>query len=255
MSRAENERPLRTFGAERRCNDPLWRKVRREVNRGEASHCLRPTPAMNRERARSPAGGQLGSQDTSVHYGHCSCRTTTLVSGSNPVAAAQREPPEDCKGSFQESVWWRCHRRMIADFLELARGVPIRHVMHSGNRAEHVHSEGVRVRDDGLLVYGSVPVGVARAARIRLPVPLVRPGRYRFAASALAVRVFALRKTVSECGRSRFWNRSRSFSEIAGSIAVICLVRPHFITQGNGSVVALCRGSQRSSAGDFAGIP
>ncbi|HEU5158973.1 MAG TPA: DUF488 domain-containing protein [Streptosporangiaceae bacterium] len=52
-----------------------------------------------------------------------------------------------------ESVWWRCHRRMIADFALLARGVPVRHLMHDGRLDMHRVSEGARVRDDGLLVY------------------------------------------------------------------------------------------------------
>jgi len=52
-----------------------------------------------------------------------------------------------------ESVWWRCHRRLIADFAEIARGVPVLHLMHDGRLAEHRHSPGVRLRPDGLLVY------------------------------------------------------------------------------------------------------
>jgi uncharacterized protein (DUF488 family) len=52
-----------------------------------------------------------------------------------------------------ESVWWRCHRRMIADFALLARSVPVRHLMHDGRLDEHRISEGARLRTDGLLVY------------------------------------------------------------------------------------------------------
>jgi len=43
-----------------------------------------------------------------------------------------------------ENVWWRCHRRLIADFAEIARGVPARHLMHDGRLAPHRHSPGVR---------------------------------------------------------------------------------------------------------------
>jgi uncharacterized protein (DUF488 family) len=50
-------------------------------------------------------------------------------------------------------VWWRCHRRLVADFTELARRVPVRHLMHDGRLMEHQPSEGVRLREDGLLVY------------------------------------------------------------------------------------------------------
>ncbi|HEY7145754.1 MAG TPA: DUF488 domain-containing protein [Streptosporangiaceae bacterium] len=52
-----------------------------------------------------------------------------------------------------ESLWWRCHRRLIADFAQLARQVPVRHLMHDGQLAPHQLSPGVRLRADGLLVY------------------------------------------------------------------------------------------------------
>jgi uncharacterized protein (DUF488 family) len=52
-----------------------------------------------------------------------------------------------------ESLWWRCHRRLIADFAEIARGVPVRHLMHDGQLAPHRRSPGARLRPDGLLVY------------------------------------------------------------------------------------------------------
>jgi uncharacterized protein (DUF488 family) len=52
-----------------------------------------------------------------------------------------------------ESVWWRCHRRLIADFLVLARGVPVEHLMHDGHLVRHEPAPGARLRDDGLIVY------------------------------------------------------------------------------------------------------
>jgi uncharacterized protein (DUF488 family) len=52
-----------------------------------------------------------------------------------------------------ESLWWRCHRRLIADFAEIAREVPVRHLMHDGQLAVHQGSPGARLRADGLLVY------------------------------------------------------------------------------------------------------
>jgi uncharacterized protein (DUF488 family) len=52
-----------------------------------------------------------------------------------------------------ETLWWRCHRRIIADYAVLARGYDVRHLMHDGKLAEHVVTEGARLRDDGLLVY------------------------------------------------------------------------------------------------------
>jgi uncharacterized protein (DUF488 family) len=52
-----------------------------------------------------------------------------------------------------EAVWWRCHRRLIADFAVLTRGLLVRHLMHDGRLTAHHPTPGVRVRDDGLLVY------------------------------------------------------------------------------------------------------
>jgi uncharacterized protein (DUF488 family) len=52
-----------------------------------------------------------------------------------------------------ESVWWRCHRRMVADFVVLARGMSVLHLMHDGRLQEHIPSDLARVGEDGLLVY------------------------------------------------------------------------------------------------------
>ncbi len=52
-----------------------------------------------------------------------------------------------------ESVWWRCHRRVVADVAVLGHGVPVRHQMHDGRTHDHRPSEGARVREDGLLVW------------------------------------------------------------------------------------------------------
>ncbi|MBW8090955.1 DUF488 domain-containing protein [Streptomyces hygroscopicus subsp. hygroscopicus] len=52
-----------------------------------------------------------------------------------------------------ESVWWRCHRRIIADFAVLARHARVWHVAHDGRLTEHRPTAGARLREDGLLVY------------------------------------------------------------------------------------------------------
>jgi uncharacterized protein (DUF488 family) len=52
-----------------------------------------------------------------------------------------------------EAVWWRCHRRIIADFVVLARHTPVLHLAHDGRLAERQPTIGARLRDDGLLVY------------------------------------------------------------------------------------------------------
>ena len=48
-----------------------------------------------------------------------------------------------------ESVWWRCHRRLIADVAVLGRGVPVHHLMPDGRCSPHRPSEGAVVDPDG----------------------------------------------------------------------------------------------------------
>src|SRR5918993_3493116 len=48
-----------------------------------------------------------------------------------------------------ESVWWRCHRRLIADVAVLGRGVPVHHLMPDGRLAEHAPSAGAVLGEDG----------------------------------------------------------------------------------------------------------
>jgi uncharacterized protein (DUF488 family) len=55
-----------------------------------------------------------------------------------------------------ESVWWRCHRRIIADFAVLARHARVLHLAHDGRLTEHRPTTGARLRADGLLVYDRV---------------------------------------------------------------------------------------------------
>ncbi|MGO4423586.1 DUF488 family protein [Streptomyces sp. MCAF7] len=55
-----------------------------------------------------------------------------------------------------ESVWWRCHRRIIADFAVLARHARVWHLAHDGRLTEHRPTPGARLRGDGLLVYDRV---------------------------------------------------------------------------------------------------
>ncbi|GAB3541541.1 DUF488 domain-containing protein [Arthrobacter tecti] len=44
-----------------------------------------------------------------------------------------------------ESVWWRCHRRIIADVLVLLHSFTVEHLMHDGRLTLHTPSEGARV--------------------------------------------------------------------------------------------------------------
>ncbi|AIG11580.1 hypothetical protein CPTC_01292 [Corynebacterium pseudotuberculosis] len=55
-----------------------------------------------------------------------------------------------------EAVWWRCHRRIIADHL-LARGDRVHHIMGQTKNGttliDAVFNQGAVVGDDGLVRY------------------------------------------------------------------------------------------------------
>ena len=53
--------------------------------------------------------------------------------------------------------WWRCHRRLLCDYLMLVHGFGIRHVMHDASLREHRLTEGVRRLGDQV-VYDQLPV-------------------------------------------------------------------------------------------------
>jgi uncharacterized protein (DUF488 family) len=55
-----------------------------------------------------------------------------------------------------ESVWWRCHRRMVADAAALLHDVEVLHLMPDGRLTPHPPTDGVRVAGDSL-VYDEIP--------------------------------------------------------------------------------------------------
>ena len=57
-----------------------------------------------------------------------------------------------CAIMCSEAVWWRCHRRIITDYL-LARGEAVIHIMTSGRVESASLTPGAVVRPDGTIVY------------------------------------------------------------------------------------------------------
>jgi uncharacterized protein (DUF488 family) len=53
-----------------------------------------------------------------------------------------------------ESVWWRCHRRLVADHLVVVEGCRVEHLFHDGRLVEHAVTDGAR-RADHHLAYWS----------------------------------------------------------------------------------------------------
>ena len=51
-----------------------------------------------------------------------------------------------------EAVWWRCHRRIITDYV-LSKGIPVAHVMGHRKVVPAKLTPGIRSLPDGTLTY------------------------------------------------------------------------------------------------------
>jgi uncharacterized protein (DUF488 family) len=59
---------------------------------------------------------------------------------------------ESCAIMCAEAVWWRCHRRIIADYL-LARGASVTHIMGGAKLEPATLTPGARSLRDGTILY------------------------------------------------------------------------------------------------------
>lgn len=110
-------------------------------------------PALGGRRGR--AGG--ASPDTNAMWENAGFRNYADYALTVPFRAALAQLIEKgrearCAVMCSEAVWWRCHRRLIADNL-LARGETVCHVMERGRLEPARLTEGAVVRPDGSVVY------------------------------------------------------------------------------------------------------
>jgi uncharacterized protein (DUF488 family) len=57
-----------------------------------------------------------------------------------------------CAIMCAEAVWWRCHRRIIADYL-LVADEPVVHILGPSHLEDAKLTPGAVVRDDGRIIY------------------------------------------------------------------------------------------------------
>ena len=63
-----------------------------------------------------------------------------------------RGAEQRCAIMCAEAVWWRCHRRIIADYL-LAAGEQVMHIMGKSHVDAASLTPGSVIRDDGTVIY------------------------------------------------------------------------------------------------------
>ena len=63
-----------------------------------------------------------------------------------------QEQSGPCAILCAEALWWRCHRRIIADYL-LAAGAPVSHILAKGEVVPAQMTEAARTAPEGVLTY------------------------------------------------------------------------------------------------------
>ena len=71
-----------------------------------------------------------------------SAEFTSSIAGLAQVAGESRSAV-----MCSESVWWRCHRRLLADHLVLVEGIGVAHLLHDGRTMAHRVTAGARLAD------------------------------------------------------------------------------------------------------------
>jgi uncharacterized protein (DUF488 family) len=77
-----------------------------------------------------------------------------FAAGLDELTALARD--HRCAIMCAEAVWWRCHRRIIADYL-LNRGVPVVHIIGEGKLQPATMTPGAQARPGGGILYPGGP--------------------------------------------------------------------------------------------------
>jgi uncharacterized protein (DUF488 family) len=66
-----------------------------------------------------------------------------------------------------ETLWWRCHRRLIADAAELIYGAEVQHLDHRGQLLPHRLTEGVNLESGHPIYLGPAAGAPGAGARVQ----------------------------------------------------------------------------------------
>jgi uncharacterized protein (DUF488 family) len=108
----------------------------------------KPAPDRDPEEAgQSPNG--LWQVDTFRNYADYAM-TDAFRAGLAELETLARAQPSAIMCA--EAMWWRCHRRIIADYL-LARDIPVAHIMGPGKVVPATLTPGAQPLPDGTVLY------------------------------------------------------------------------------------------------------
>jgi uncharacterized protein (DUF488 family) len=135
---------------------PHFRRQAMEGWLGEAGVAYRWEPALGGFRRPEPASVNHALRHPAFRGYADHMRTAAFWEALDRLLAEAAEAPTAAMCS--ETLWWRCHRRLLADAAVLVRGLEVLHLDHRGRLEQHRPTDGVR-RDGDLLAYdlGATP--------------------------------------------------------------------------------------------------
>lgn len=117
----------------------------------EYRHLLALGGRRHRPRGAPPSTNTLWRVTAFRNYADYA-QTAAFQVGLDELLALARV--QQCAIMCAESVWWRCHRRIVADYL-LTRDVHVEHIMGAGRLTPATLTPGAMPMADGTIAYPS----------------------------------------------------------------------------------------------------
>lgn len=95
----------------------------------------RRLPSLGGRRQPDPGSPNVGLRNAQfrAYADHMASAESAAGVGDLLALAMQRPVAVMCA----ESLWWRCHRRLVADHLVLVEEIPVEHLFHDGRLTPH----------------------------------------------------------------------------------------------------------------------
>lgn len=141
---------VRSFPASRR--HPHFRREAMERWLADAGIAYRWEPRLGGRRSTSPESPH-GALRVPAFRGYAEhMETREFGAALDDVLAGAHE--QHVVVMCAESVWWRCHRRLLADAAVLLRGAAVEHLFHDRRVAPHRVTPEARVDGDRIVYDG-----------------------------------------------------------------------------------------------------
>jgi len=113
---------------------------------------------------RQPSAGSLNTGLRNPQFRAYADHMTTAEFKAGVARLLDKAAEAPVAMMCSESLWWRCHRRLLADHLVLVEQCAVEHLMHDGRRVVHPVTPGARRVGDVVIYGGEVPLPLVGGA-------------------------------------------------------------------------------------------